>query len=89
MKTALGDHPAEKCTYGETGWSNDQVNVITSIVNQTGLLMDLEGLVSPLRSVTIANLIKKTYWVFIPGRNVISHFDSWFISLVICTNPSI
>ncbi len=42
-KIALDDYPAEKCTFGETGWTNDKVNVITAIMNQTGLVMDLEG----------------------------------------------
>ncbi|GMK59171.1 hypothetical protein CspeluHIS016_0701860 [Cutaneotrichosporon spelunceum] len=30
-----GDHPGDTCTYGEQGWINEDVNVLTAIMNKT------------------------------------------------------
>lgn len=38
--TAIDDVPGEHCTFGEHGWTNDKVNVITAINNMTKVLMD-------------------------------------------------
>jgi hypothetical protein len=37
---AIDDVPGEHCTFGEHGWTNDKVNVITAINNMTKVLMD-------------------------------------------------
>ncbi|KAJ9091752.1 hypothetical protein QFC19_008962 [Naganishia cerealis] len=36
----VDDVPGEHCTFGEHGWINDKVNVITAIGNTTKILMD-------------------------------------------------
>lgn len=38
--TAIDDVPGSHCTFGEHGWTNDKVNVITAINNMTRVLMD-------------------------------------------------
>lgn len=37
------DHPSDHCTYGENGWYNEDVNVLTAIMNKTQGLQDGEG----------------------------------------------
>jgi len=37
------DHPSDHCEFGEHGWVNEDVNVLTAIMNQTARLMNGEG----------------------------------------------
>ncbi|KAK4686679.1 nuclease S1, partial [Tremellales sp. Uapishka_1] len=37
------DHPQDHCEYGEHGWINEDVNVLTAIMNKTRMVRDLEG----------------------------------------------
>jgi hypothetical protein len=37
------DHPADHCEFGEHGWVNEDVNVLTAIMNQTARIMAGEG----------------------------------------------
>jgi hypothetical protein len=41
--SAKVDHPPDHCTYGENGWINEDVNVLTAIMNKTQGLEDGEG----------------------------------------------
>ncbi|KAE8537859.1 hypothetical protein D1P53_005920 [Cryptococcus gattii VGV] len=40
---AKNDHPQDHCEFGEHGWQNEDVNVITAIQNFTRLIMDGKG----------------------------------------------
>ncbi|KAL7421838.1 hypothetical protein Q5752_003609 [Cryptotrichosporon argae] len=42
------DHPGDHCEFGEHGWINEDVNVLTAIMNKTQAVMDGEGDI-PLR----------------------------------------
>jgi len=42
------DHPQDHCEFGEHGWMNEDVNVLTAIMNYTKAVMDGEGDI-PLR----------------------------------------
>lgn len=35
MKVAKEDHPPETCSFGEHGWINEDINVLTAIMNMT------------------------------------------------------
>lgn len=37
------DHPPEKCSFGEHGWTDEDVNVLTAIMNMTQQVMDGRG----------------------------------------------
>lgn len=41
--SAKEDYPAERCTFGEYGWINEDVNVLTGIMNKTQAVADGEG----------------------------------------------
>ncbi|ORY34053.1 S1/P1 nuclease-domain-containing protein [Naematelia encephala] len=45
---AKSDHPADHCEFGEHGWMDEDVNVLTAIANMTQLVMDGKGDI-PLR----------------------------------------
>jgi hypothetical protein len=40
---ANDDHPPEKCSFGEHGWTDEDVNVLTAIMNMTQQVMDGRG----------------------------------------------
>lgn len=40
LNAAKNDHPADHCEFGQHGWQNEDVNVITAIQNFTRLVMD-------------------------------------------------
>ncbi|RSH87451.1 hypothetical protein EHS25_003361 [Saitozyma podzolica] len=48
---ANDDHPPEKCSFGEHGWTDEDVNVLTAIMNMTQQVMDGRGDI-PLRFLT-------------------------------------
>jgi hypothetical protein len=37
------DHPPENCSFGEHGWTDEDVNVLTAIMNMTQQVMDGRG----------------------------------------------
>lgn len=39
------DHPADTCLFGEHGWVDEDVNVLTAIMNMTAQVMDGRGCV--------------------------------------------
>lgn len=39
----INDHPADHCEFGEHGWVNEDVNVLTAIMNMTAQVMDGKG----------------------------------------------
>lgn len=43
LHAAKNDHPQDHCEFGEHGWQNEDVNVITAIQNFTRLIMDGKG----------------------------------------------
>lgn len=45
------DHPADHCEFGEHGWVDEDVNVLTAITNMTGQIMQGKGDI-PLRFLT-------------------------------------
>lgn len=48
---AIRDHPGDHCEFGEHGWLNEDINVLTAISNMTQLVMDGKGDI-PLRFLT-------------------------------------
>ena len=40
---AKSDHPSDHCEFGEHGWLNEDVNVLTGIMNFTARVMAGEG----------------------------------------------
>ncbi|ORX36722.1 phospholipase C/P1 nuclease domain-containing protein [Kockovaella imperatae] len=44
----MSDHPSDHCEYGEHGWLNEDVNVLTGIMNETARIMAGQGDI-PLR----------------------------------------
>jgi hypothetical protein len=44
--TGKDDHPADTCFFGEHGWVDEDVNVLTAIMNMTAQVVDGRGYVS-------------------------------------------
>lgn len=40
LTAAMEDHPQNHCKFGEHGWINEDVNVLTAITNKTQMLID-------------------------------------------------
>jgi hypothetical protein len=40
---AKEDYPAEKCSFGEHGWVDEDINVLTAIMNMTDLIQTGRG----------------------------------------------
>ena len=39
------DHPQNHCEFGEHGWQNEDVNILTAVANYTRAVMDGGGFV--------------------------------------------
>ena len=46
MIVGKDDHPADTCLFGEHGWVDEDVNVLTAIMNMTAQVMDGRGCVT-------------------------------------------
>jgi hypothetical protein len=40
---AKEDYPSEKCSFGEHGWVDEDINVLTAIMNMTDLIQTGRG----------------------------------------------